>query len=121
MSKRGWIGFDLDGTIAHYEKVAGARDWTKIGKPIAPMIALAKQLIADGWEVRIFTARMATRDPQERRSIEIAIAGWTFDHIGHALAATCVKDFGCVRIYDDRAVQVEFNTGRIIGEEAVAA
>ena len=50
----GWIGFDLDGTLA---KTMNWKSLDDIGEPIAPMVALAKKYIAEGREVRIVTAR----------------------------------------------------------------
>lgn len=56
MSKTGWIGVDLDGTLAKY----GERQWPDhIGEPIAPMVERIKQWLKQGVEVKIFTARVA--------------------------------------------------------------
>lgn len=124
-TKSGWIGVDLDGTLAYFDPKA--KDHRKIGKPIAPMVTLVKELLAAGEDVRIFTARVdggvvaismgdATgelfRDiPKVKREIE----AWCRLHIGVVLPITNRKDFGLKRFYDDRAVRVEFNTGRILG------
>lgn len=108
---QGWIGFDLDGTLAEYH---GWMNLSKIGDPIKPMLALVKEYIAAGWEVKIFTARVSTNDPEELKDTVLAIEKWCLEHVGTILDVTCRKDFTCVKFYDDRAVQVEFNTGRII-------
>lgn len=50
----GWIGFDLDGTLATYD---GWKGWDHIGDPIQKTVDLAKSFIAKGIEVRILTAR----------------------------------------------------------------
>jgi len=114
---RGWIGVDLDGTIAKYE---GWKGHTHIGEPVPAMVALVRQLIAEGWEVRIFTARMSG-DEDEAAEVMHAVQEWTRRHVGRALKATCIKDYAMVRLYDDRAVQVEPNTGRLIEDPVCGA
>lgn len=112
MSTYGWIGFDLDGTTASYDAWHGP---THIGAPIKPIIEKIREYIANGFEVRIFTARMSTPSAKEAGEVADAIGDWTEKHVGKRLRATCVKDYAMIRLYDDRAVQVEHNTGRIIG------
>jgi len=41
----GWIGVDLDGTLAHYEGFKGAQH---IGEPISPMVERVKRWLAEG-------------------------------------------------------------------------
>ncbi|MGE0211806.1 MAG: hypothetical protein AB7S41_08945 [Parvibaculaceae bacterium] len=112
MSARGWIGVDLDGTIAHYEKYVGP---THIGEPIPAMVDRVKAWLADGHEVRIFTARMSDPDPVAREQVRDAVFNWTKIHVGVGLQATCIKDFAMWKLWDDRAVQVIPNTGRPVG------
>lgn len=114
-TQSGWIGADLDGTLAEYSSWNGG----KIGKPIPAMVKHVKKLLKLGWEVRIFTARMSDPDKREQAKTVEAINAWCEEHIGQKLKATCVKDFSMVCLYDDRCVQVEKNTGRIIGDEAL--
>ena len=117
----GWIGVDLDGTLAHYDKFV---DILSIGPPIMPMVERVKGWLAEGKEVRIFTARVyperEVKDLVTGRIIQMAdvvneIQGWCETHIGKRLPVTCIKDFHMIELYDDRAVQVEMNTGRLIG------
>lgn len=98
----GWIGVDLDGTLAHYARNTGF----DIGDPIEPMAERVRLWIREGRDVRIFTARasVAVLIPE--------ISEWCVKHLGTALPVTNVKDFGMVELWDDRAVQVEMNTGR---------
>lgn len=123
MSK-GWIGVDLDGTLAHYDQWRGIEH---IGAPIAPMVERVKRWIAEGRAVKIFTARVdggevavaagdqngvAHRDiPAVRRHIE----AWCLQHLGAVLPVTNVKDYGMIELWDDRAVQVIANTGEPVG------
>jgi len=105
MSKRGWIGVDLDGTLAHY---GGWVEPEHIGDPIAPMVDRIKKWLGRGIEVRIVTARAWRAD-----EVEIsAIQDWLEKHIGHRLAVTCTKDYGMIELWDDRAVRVQANTGQ---------
>jgi len=109
----GWIGVDLDGTLARYD---GWRGEDHIGEPLAPMVDHVRKLLLEGNEVRIFTARASSHGRTiERRAQNInLIQNWCMEHIGVCLPVTSDKDFGMIMLYDDRATQVEFNTGRIL-------
>lgn len=82
------------------------------------MCELAKDLISKGINVKVFTARVA-RDQSEKdlERAHDAIARWTKLHLGRALEATAEKDWNMIEYYDDRAIQVEYNTGKIIGQD----
>jgi hypothetical protein len=111
LSSSGWIGVDLDGTIAHYDKWINV---THIGRPIAPMVDRVKQWLREGREVRIFTARMAG-PKADRIRFQEALTQWLLAAGLPHLEATNVKDFRMVELWDDRAVQVKFNEGTPIG------
>ena len=110
----GWIGVDLDGTLAHYEGWAGERN---IGAPIAPMVARVRAWLADGRDVRGFTARVAggalnlDGTPHDVEGVRTAIEEWCHEHVGERLPVTNVKDYSMVELWDDRAIQVIPNTG----------
>lgn len=110
VDKRGWIGVDLDGTLAYWDKWGGDLE---IGEPIAPMVARVRGWLADGLNVKIMTARIGPhplcRTTREQR-IQ-AIQQWCAWHIGAELEVTDTKDFAMIELWDDRAVQVEPNTG----------
>lgn len=116
MAKQGWIGVDLDGTLAHYDHVW--RGAGHIGAPIPNMVDRVRNWLAQGKAVKVFTARMSTRDDAELALVAAAIAAWTEKHIGTRLEATCVKDYAMIELWDDRAVGVEPNTGRRMDETA---
>lgn len=102
-----WIGVDLDGTLAGYAKYDGAN----IGEPIPRMVDRVVRWLAEGQKVKIFTARVAHDEDGEHQK---AIEKWCRKHIGQKLEVTCIKDFGMKELWDDRAIQVQKNTGRIV-------
>ena len=112
----GWIGVDLDGTLAKYDGWKGVRH---IGEPIPLMMDRVKVWISEGVEVRIFTARVSTgegdRSDYSPAIIATIIQDWCEKYGLPRLAVTNVKDFGMVQLWDDRAVQVRANTGEIVG------
>ena len=105
MCSRGWIGVDLDGTLANYDEWRGVEH---IGSPIPAMLERVKRWLKEGQEVRIFTARVAGIDHLQARHY---IRKWCREHVGFELPITATKDYGCIEIWDDRAVQVVPNTG----------
>lgn len=112
----GWIGVDLDGTLAHYDGVWKGED--VIGEPIPAMLLRVKAWLEAGVTVKIFTARVAGHGITDLRGHVVdaitPIQDWCEQHLGQALEITNVKDYGMFRLYDDRAIQVEMNTGKII-------
>ena len=108
---RGWIGVDLDGTLAKSAVQAGE----EIGAPVHRMVQLVKGWLAQGKDVRIFTARVNPNHHQgdsvrARRAIE----AWCKRYIGQILPVTYKKDWDMVLLFDDRARQVQHDTGRLI-------
>lgn len=108
----GWIGVDLDGTLAEYH---GWVDEVTIGKPIPLMVERVKTWLSEGKDVRVFTARVyGEPNGHEYYQIRVAIEKWCKLNIGVVLPITCEKDYGMIMLYDDRCVQVETNTGKLI-------
>jgi hypothetical protein len=121
----GWIGIDLDGCLAEYH------GWPKdnsIGAPIPKMVERVRKWFGEGKNIKIFTARVCVREGISKESgLEATsafaesqrqlIKEWCRTHLGFVLEVTNVKDFGMIRLYDDRCIQVEANTGRLIGTE----
>ena len=113
----GWIGVDLDGTLAHYDGWNGGA----IGEPVPAMLRRVEDWLAMGREVRIFTARVAATgkrkasgevDSQEFADAQRqAIQDWTHKHLGVRLRVTAVKDFAMAELWDDRAIGVKLNEG----------
>lgn len=99
---KGWIGVDLDGTLAHYDGWKGPEH---IGTPIPEMMERVKKWLSEGKTVKIFTAR-CTEPSQVPFVIE-----WLEKHgLGH-LEVTNIKDYGMIELWDDRAVRVVMNSG----------
>lgn len=130
-----WYGFDLDGTLAEYH---GWKGIEHIGKPIKPMCDLAKRLHAEGKLVKIVTARVAPEPVRvdgvppimQERLVSVFDSGqndwvlkyahtfveeWCEKHLGFVPEVTHKKDPLMLWLFDDRTVQVEPNTGRILG------
>lgn len=116
MSDKGWIGVDLDGTLAHYDGWKGAEH---IGVPVQAMVDRVRRWIDEGRDVRIFTARVS-HNGTPARMIEaqhamVRIMDWCVQHLGRPLPVTCTKDFAMVELWDDRVVQVVANLGHPVG------
>lgn len=106
----GWIGCDFDGTLSVY---GGWGSDGAPGDPVPAMVARVKDWLARGITVKIFTARVSSRDALETAMETARIKAWCFKHIGQELEVTCSKDFNMVSLYDDRAVEVTKNTGEL--------
>lgn len=104
----GWIGVDLDGTLAEY---GGWQGPETIGYPIPIMMNRVRKWLAEGMTVKVFTARASIPDQIP------PVRAWLDKHGLQEVGITNVKDFAMITLYDDRCVQVEMNTGRLIGGE----
>lgn len=112
----GWIGVDLDGTLAHSNCA-----WKngEIGPPVPLMVARVRKWLAEGEDVRIVTARadLAAHTAAEITRTLHNIENWCVKHLGQVLPVRCSKDPRMLALYDDRAIQVERDTGRLIGAD----
>jgi hypothetical protein len=106
MELRGWIGVDLDGTLALYDGWKGEEN---IGDPVPLMLQRVKDWLAHGMEVKIFTARAGNGEKQI-----CLIQEWCEKHGLPRLEVTNIKDFSMIRLYDDRCVRVQENTGILV-------
>jgi len=108
----GWIGVDFDGTLVTY---GGWKGVGHIGEPVPAMVERVKRWLSEGKEVRIFTARVwieGRGGEFEAQKAREQVQDWCEQFLGARLPVTNVKDFGMAELWDDRAVQVEKNTGR---------
>ena len=103
MQDEGWYGVDLDGSLAHY---TGWKGPEHIGPPIPEMLERVRNWLNQGRHVKIFTARATT--PQHIPYVR----DWLRENGLPELEITNVKDYSCIEIWDDRAVELVPNTGR---------
>jgi len=114
---KGWIGVDLDGTLAHYD---GWKGIEHIGAPVALMVQRVQEELSkgnEGYEIRIFTARIACH-PEERNDVVRHIDSWCIKHLGRHFEVTNVKDMSMISFWDDRAVEIVLNTGMVAHQVA---
>lgn len=100
-----WYGVDLDGTLAVWDETS---NHNHIGAPIPAMVDMVRRMINNGIRVKIFTARAS--DPSQIPKIK----NWMNKNGLPSLEITNVKDYYMERLYDDRAIRVERNTGKIL-------
>ena len=108
----GWIACDLDGTLAYYDIWRGP---DHIGHPIPEMMEKVKAKLAEGIEVRIFTARACI--PEQIPPVE----AWLEENGLGGLKVTNVKDFCMIEQWDDRCKQVIPNTGEFLEKYVLPA
>lgn len=99
---KGWIGVDLDGTLA--EAVSGSSS-DAIGPAVPHMLKRVKYWVRSGRTVKIVTYRAS--DPGQ----EVAIQQWCLRHGLPALEVTDRKDRAMIALWDDCAVGVVHNRG----------
>ena len=108
----GWIGFDVDKTLA---EALGNYIPGEIGAPIEEMVDRLLNLLYQGTEIRIFTARVHSGNP-DREVERQAISDWCSDNIGFRFPITAEKDSDLLYFFDDKGRQVVPNTGEVVGE-----
>jgi hypothetical protein len=99
-----WIGVDLDGTLAHYDRWKGPEH---IGDPVPTMLRRVKGWIENGMRVKIFTARCGIPEHVP------PVRAWLKKHGLEGLEITNVKDYDMIELWDDRCVRVIQNTGEV--------
>ena len=99
------IYVDLDGTLAEYN---GWKGPDCIGKPVPAMVDRIRNWLSRGITVKIFTARATV--PEQIDPIKNWLSQLGFGEC----EVTCIKGFDAVEFWDDRAVTVEANTGRVL-------
>lgn len=103
----GYVSFDLDGTLAEYNTWI---DEFHIGKPIKAMVDRATSYLNNGIEIRIFTARVSGLNSEQ---IATHIQDWCEQQGLGRPKVVAHKDYKMVYCYDDRAKQVQPNTGLV--------
>lgn len=103
-----WVGVDFDGTLA---KHGGWGPITNDTAPILPIFEMVQSLLKQGVKVKIMTARACC--PIKSAAIE----QWCLHHLGTKLEVTNKKDGYMVALYDDLAVAVERDTGKLLSPD----
>ena len=111
----GWIGVDLDGTLAEYHGWDGL---STIGVPLPLMVERVKGWLAEGKNVKIFTARaeVGVQSEIDRDIAVSAVQSWCRRHLGQVLEITATQDMHMIELWDDRCVQMVPNTGLTLRE-----
>jgi len=113
-----WVGIDLDGTLA--ENVVPYKCGV-IGKPIEPIVRVAKKLLEEGITIKILTARVSSNNPDRAQNFR-AIQRWCKKHLGKEVDITAEKDYNMVYSIDDLTKQVIQDKGLFVEtllEEAI--
>lgn len=126
---KGWYGFDLDGTLAVYDKWKGI---DHIGEPVKPMVDLIRKMHDDGKVVKILTARIAPLKLEDgtvgesyitvpdgeggvtRTYAHQFINDWCHFNLGFIPEIVYQKDHLMLELYDDRVKQVVPNEGLLV-------
>ena len=126
---KGWYGFDLDGTLAKYDKWEGIGH---IGEPVKPMVDLIRKMHDDGKVVKILTARIAPHKLEDgtvgesyitvpdgeggvtRTYAHQFINDWCHFNLGFIPEIVYQKDHLMLELYDDRVKQVVPNEGVLV-------
>ena len=104
------IAVDFDGTLAHYDGYKGIGAYG----PVIPMMKKrVEQWIKDGNTVAIFTARLANDNQNDNHQEWVAIRKWLKVNGLPALEITATKHKKFTEFWDDRAIGVVRNTGRV--------
>lgn len=116
----GYYAFDFDGTLSTHLRGGGVNG---VGEPIPEMVGRVRALLAKGEEVRIITARFLHAHPDEGyrahwNAMQVAmIHKFLAEQQLPPLQVQSHKCFSMLMLYDDRCVQVETNTGQVLGRE----
>ena len=105
----GWIGCDFDGTLIRHGGWDNTTHDLLQAHPIKPMIERVRTWLAEGYEVKIFTANAGNAKREHY------IINWCVENLGQQLEITNAKDHRVLELWDDHNVAVEEDTGRILG------
>lgn len=112
------IAVDFDGTLVKKPPLGFFTELDHL-KPIPLMLNRVKEWLRQKQDVWIFTARVApslgSNDRESEKFQRNLIEEWCVKHLGQALPVTANKYRFFVQFWDDRAMAVEENTGRILG------
>ena len=79
------------------------------------MVEIAKAFLSAGRQIKIVTARVCSTQPEgDAEKAREAIEAWSEAFLGQKVEVTAEKDWNLIKLYDDRCIQVEHNTGRLM-------
>lgn len=102
-----WVGVDFDGTWSSTDNPGHFVPPYPLGEATPLMTLRVRIMRKAGLRVKLFTARAAS--PEAVSKLQI----WMEKAIGEVLEVTDRKDYQMIRFFDDRALQVVPNTGRM--------
>jgi hypothetical protein len=100
-----WIGVDLDGTLATFHRWRGLNH---IGTPVPVMMTRVRYWLEEGYQVKIVTARASIKEGIS------PVKAWLEKHGLPDLEVVSGKDFDMIELWDDRAIQVLPNSGKVV-------
>ena len=111
LPEKHWIAVDFDGTLVENTWAPGQPFVPgRVGRPIALMVNRVTQWLAQGKDVRILTARIASTNTNAHYN-KLIIERWCEKHFGQILVVTSEKDQYMTELWDDRAIQLIPDTG----------
>lgn len=119
LNEKGWIGVDLDGTLATYGPTYQGPLW--IGDPVPLMVERINRWIIEGKTIKIFTARVSktwlniVKAEADEMAIKDSIYNWCLKVFNRTFEVTAEKDPYMVELWDDiKLMPVERDIGRLI-------
>ena len=115
-----YIAVDFDGTL--HDRTNHAFD--DLGPPILLMLDRVKKWLEDGMQVKLLTARVSDAPRRGLNPSDVPeyvarqrklLEAWCLKHIGQVIPITAQKDTYLYQLWDDRAVAIERNTGKVLG------
>jgi len=122
MDTRHWVGYDWDGVLVQ-DIPGGKYNPRASGEPIPATWRRLEEDMRNGNRIKIFTARAASihhhtvfdGTAEEYLACVVShIQEICVEQVGVELEITAEKDYLMKYFYDDRAIQMERNTGRRI-------
>ncbi len=102
-----WLAIDFDGTLSEDIGEYDSHGFAKPGPPVPLMLERVQRWIKEGRTVKILSAR--AHDPENVKIVH----DWLSAHGLPKLEVVANKDSKMIALYDDRAITVERNTGKL--------
>jgi hypothetical protein len=110
---------DLNGTLCFHEKgtpVFNADGEFIIGKPINRMVRRIRRMLSEGLKVKIMSGSVGLGG-EKAAVAETAIRKWCKEHLGRELEVSATITPRCLGLFNDKAIAVIRNTGRLRHEK----